>query len=483
MKAIILMFDSLNRKWMPSYGGDPDRFPNFARLARKTATFDHSYVCSMPCMPARRDLHTGRPSFLHTGWVPLQPYDESLPELLREKGVSSHLITDHYHYLEDGGATYHNRYDTWQMFRGQEGDPWIGQVREPEIPPNINGKGRKQDWVNRQFLRDESDWSQVQTFDAGLEFLERNHSEDNWFLQIETFDPHEPFTAPPRLQKLFPHAGEEPIFDWPAYDAVSESEEEIARARDNYGALTALCDEQLGRVLDYMDQKNMWQDTLLIVWTDHGYLLGEHNLWAKNHPTIWDEIGHTPFFVWDPRHPETADTRRLALVQPAIDLAPTLLRFFGAEPTGNMTGRDLAPVLESDRPVRDTAIYGYFQQAVHVTDGRYCYLRHVQRPEQITHVYTSIPTHMHGFFSKEEMQNGEFLPSLPFSNGYPVIRYPAKIKKSSTPLPHVLFNLETDPDQENPSSEPQVEERLAKSALQLMREAHAPKEMLLRYGF
>lgn len=104
MKAIMLMFDSLNRHMLPPY--NPDTFvhaPNFTRLAQKTAMFENSYVASMPCMPARRDLHTGRCNFLHRSWGPLEPFDDSMPELLKQHGVYTHLITDHQHYFEDGG--------------------------------------------------------------------------------------------------------------------------------------------------------------------------------------------------------------------------------------------------------------------------------------------------------------------------------------------------------------------------------------------
>src|SRR5436305_821383 len=118
MKAIMVMFDSLNRHFLPPYGCDWTHAPNFARLAERTVTFERSYVCSMPCMPARRDLHTGRPNFLHRSWGPIEPFDDSMPHLLREAGVHTHLATDHYHYLEEGGATYHTRYNPWEFLPG-----------------------------------------------------------------------------------------------------------------------------------------------------------------------------------------------------------------------------------------------------------------------------------------------------------------------------------------------------------------------------
>ena len=63
MKVLMVMFDSLNRRMLPPYGCDWVHAPNFDRLSRRAVTFDTAYVGSMPCMPARRELHTGRCNF------------------------------------------------------------------------------------------------------------------------------------------------------------------------------------------------------------------------------------------------------------------------------------------------------------------------------------------------------------------------------------------------------------------------------------
>ena len=90
-------------------------------------------------------------------------------------------------------------------------------------------------------------------FAAGLEFLETNKSADNWFLQIETFDPHEPFFAPERFREKFKTNYKGPILDWPPYERVKETPDEIAEIRANYMALVSLCDFLLGSILDYFD--------------------------------------------------------------------------------------------------------------------------------------------------------------------------------------------------------------------------------------
>ena len=87
MKTIFVLFDSLNRKSLGCYGGTAVKTPHFDRLAARAVCFDNHYVGSLPCMPARRDMHTGRLSFLHRSWGPLEPFDNSFAEILHKSGV------------------------------------------------------------------------------------------------------------------------------------------------------------------------------------------------------------------------------------------------------------------------------------------------------------------------------------------------------------------------------------------------------------
>ena len=142
MKSIMIMYDSLNKHMLSAYGCDWTKTPNFQRLSKKSITFENMYVGSMPCMPARRELHTGRYNFLHRSWGPFEPFDDSTPEILQNSGIYTHLVSDHYHYWEDGGATYHHRYSSWENVRGQEGDKWKGEITDPILPEHL---GRVED--------------------------------------------------------------------------------------------------------------------------------------------------------------------------------------------------------------------------------------------------------------------------------------------------------------------------------------------------
>ena len=171
------MYDTLCRHFMPSYGNEWVKAPNFERLTKRSTQFQNFYVGSMPCMPARREMHTGRYNFLHRSWGPLEPFDDSMPSILDKHGVHSHKVTDHHHYWEDGGMTYHHRYNSWVNVRGHEGDRWKGEVKDPAIPEHL-GRVDRHDLINRKYMQREELTPQARTFGEGLEFLETNHQEE-----------------------------------------------------------------------------------------------------------------------------------------------------------------------------------------------------------------------------------------------------------------------------------------------------------------
>ncbi|MFF3530588.1 sulfatase [Streptomyces rubiginosohelvolus] len=486
MKAVMVMFDSLNRHLLPPYGADWTHAPNFRRLAERTVTYDTCYAGSMPCMPARRELHTGRHNFLHRGWGPLEPFDDSMPEILKRHGVYTHLVSDHQHYWEDGGATYHGRYTSWELFRGQEGDAWKGQVADPEIPENLRATRNdlwRQDWVNRQYLDTEAKQPQTLTFDAGIEFLRTNQAEDGWFVQIETFDPHEPFFTQDHYKDLYPHDYAGPHFDWPDYNKVTETDEQVRHARYEYAALLSMCDHSLGRVLDAMDEHGLWDDTLLIVCTDHGYLLGEKGWWAKVVTPWYNELVHTPLFVHDPRRPDRDGTRDDSLVQ-TVDLAPTLLDFFGAEIPPDMQGRPLRETTDPEQP-REAALFGMFGGHVNVTDGRYVYMRACRDDtNQPLYEHTLMPTRIRGRFTPEELTGLTLAEPFTFTKGVPTLRIAAHPSPLLGPqrFGTLLFDLAADPHQEKPITDDAVELRMLRLLVEGLRANDAPADQYSRLG-
>ncbi|WP_136149524.1 sulfatase [Escherichia coli] len=491
MRAIILLFDSLNKRYLPPYGDALTKAPNFQRLAAHAATFENSYVGSMPCMPARRELHTGRCNFLHREWGPLEPFDDSMPELLKKAGIYTHLISDHLHYWEDGGGNYHNRYSSWEIVPGQEGDHWHASVAQPPIPEGLRGPQKQtgggvsglggHDWANREYIQQEADFPQTKGFDAGCAFTHKNHAEDNWLLQVETFDPHEPFHTTEEYLSLYEDNWDGPHYDWPR-GRVQESDEAVEHIRCRYRSLVSMCDRNLGRILDLMDEHDLWRDTMLIVGTDHGFLLGEHGWWAKNQMPYYNEVANNPLFIWDPRSGVKGE-RRQALVQ-MIDWAPTLYDFFQQPVPPDVQGQPLAKTVSHDEPVRRSAMFGVFSGHANVTDGRYVYMRAALpgREDDIAN-YTLMSCKMNSRYPVDEMRALSLAPPFRFTKGLQVLRIPAQEKyKGLNQFGHLLFDLQNDPQQLHPIHDDVIESRMIALLIQLMKDNDAPPEQFQRLG-
>lgn len=483
MKAIVVMFDSMSRHYLPPYGNNWVQAPNFERLAERSVTFDRCYVGSMPCIPARRELHTGRYNFLHRSWGPLEPFDDSMPEILRKAGIYTHMATDHYHYWQDGGATYHSRFNSFEFARGQEGDQWKGEVEDPVIP-RYHGSGSRQDWVNRKYLQNEEDYSQTKMFDHAKAFIDTNAKDDDWYLHVECFDPHPPFMAPQRFRDLYPHDYDGPHFDWPRYGPMTEddTQELVDHIRKEYAALISMCDYSLGRIMDAMDEHDLWDDTMLIVTTDHGFLLGEHDWWAFVRPPFYDEVSVKPLFIWDPRC-SRAGERTDALVQ-THDIPATLLEYFDQEIPPDMHGKPLRETVATGEQVRDYALFGVFGGHVNITDGRYVYMRApAKEANEPLYQYTQMPTHMTKRFSMEEMRTMQLAPPFRFTKGSPVNRIDATaFMADAYAFGTLLYDLAEDPSQQTPITDPELEDALVVEMLKLMDENDAPREQYERLG-
>ena len=493
MRTVFVLFDSLNRHLLSPYGGHLIQTPNFERLAKRSTRFDRHYAGSLPCMPARRDLLTGRLNFLHRSWGPMEPFDNAVPSLLAAKNVYSHLITDHCHYWEDGGSSYHTRYTSHEFIRGQEGDPWKALVRPDwlKIAPKYHETQRahpqglsnyqRQYMINRELVNDQTDFPSAQVFASGIEFLEQNSNAEDWFLQLETFDPHEPFFAPSRFRNAFPTDYKGPILDWPRYGRVEELPEECDELRANYYATVAHCDELLGKLLDKFDEDNLWENTALIVSTDHGFLLGEHDYWAKNRMCLYQEIVHLPLFIAVPgQAPGVADE-----LSQTSDIAGTILDLHKLERPPEMRCHSLLPLVKGGKSKRKAAIFGYFGGAINVTDGCFSYHRYPTEPESADiYQYTLMPAHIRGFFLPEELADAKLVEPLPFTKGMPVLKARASNRSIVPGLSPIhlledetrLYDLAKDPGQQSPIQDSELEKKMIDNMRHEMAMADAPSE-------
>lgn len=492
MKAIMVMFDTLSKAYLPNYGNDWVHAPNFERLREKCMTFDNFYGGSMPCMPARRELHTGKYNFLHRSWGPLESFDYSVFESLNKENVYTHLITDHSHYFEDGGSTYHNRYSSWEGFRGQEGDRWIPRMNALEDtnknPHNKVGISRIQHFANRTQIHHEEEMSSVRVINQGLEFLDKNHDKDNWFLQLECFDPHEPFFVPEKYRQLYELKEDKDSLYWPAYIHLSNDEkesmsEELSSVKKEYAALISMCDYHLGRVLDFMDKNDMWKDTLLIVNTDHGFLLGEHNWLGKNIAPMYEEIVHIPFFMHVPHHQQNG--QHIEGLSQTIDIPATLLDYYGAPAFDNMEGRSLFNLIDKKQMNHESILFGIHGGYTNLFDGRYTFMKAAAFPDNGPLVeYTLMPMMARGFYPKESLTELTLYKGDAFTNDMPCVKIPIKENHNdSYKTGTLLFDHKNDPLQSKPISNQEIEQMMDEKLCHKLKEIGSPIEEYIRLGY
>ncbi len=496
MKAIVFMFDSVNRRYLPSYGNDWVQTPNLDRLARRSVIFDNHWVGSAPCIPARRDMLTGRLNFLERNWGPIEPFDYTLPQALREHGVYTHMVTDHYHYLRTGGENYCQLFNTWECIRGQENDPWVSRVNRNETPPHY-GIYSPQYGLNRTRFQRESDYPSPMTLQAAADWLENNRDADNYLLWVEVFDPHEPFDSPSEYRDKYHDEYDGLLYEWPEYGKVNVPEPALEHIRKRYAALLTMTDHWLGKVLDVIDKNQLWDDTLIAFTTDHGYMLGEHEFMAKNYMPAFNEVFHIPLMLHLP-HDQNSGTRITALTQ-NIDLLPTLLDYFKIDPGcchNKLHGQSWMPLLTDEaEKIREYAIYGYFGRDVNITDGHYTYFRSACRESNDPlNFYTAMPTTLRQFLNSDSLADlskvamGRFLAWTP----YPVYRIPGNIIKFPVEsqafdsrgqyLQNLLFNIKNDYAQNQPIDDPELETELCQALVETMRQHDTPAEQLERLG-
>ena len=261
MRAVFILADSVNRRFLNAYGAAEKAVtPNLDRLAERSVVFDNHWCGSSPCMPARRDILTGRLNFLERPWGPIEPFDATLVDGLRAGGTYTCIKTDHCHYARTGGEGYLQLFNSWELFRGQEGDPWVSRIDEPDnMPETFYGRVREQYQKNRQLWPNEEDMPSPKTFQSACDWIDGNAGADDFFLMVEAFDPHEPFDVPDKYMEMYGGTGEldRDYFEIPEYKRVSATDVNKGAEgylQRRYKALVTMTDRWFGRLIDKLEE-------------------------------------------------------------------------------------------------------------------------------------------------------------------------------------------------------------------------------------
>ncbi|HBM88292.1 MAG: sulfatase [Parvibaculaceae bacterium] len=496
--AVVILLDSLNRHMLGAYGGEEFRTPNLDRIGARSTKFMNHYVGSLPCMPARHDILCGALDFLWRPWGSIELWEDAITYELSKAGVTSQLISDHPHLFETGGENYHVDFSAWDYQRGHEGDLWKTKP-DPSWAgaPNFGREHMPYD-DSRGYFRGEADFPGPRTMQAAASWLEDNADQhDRFFLFVDEFDPHEPFDTPEPYASMYDPDWEGAHMIWPPYmkGALEKgvlTERQAQQIRACYGAKLTMIDHWLGKVLDVMDAKGLWDDTVFILCTDHGHYLGEKDLWGKPGVPIYQTLGHIPLMIAAPDvQPGTCDA-----LTTSVDLFATLADLFGIEDKIRQRthGHSLLPLLEGTTgSVRDWLLAGVWGREVHLIDGTHKYARGaggINRPiSMFSNRWSTMPTH---FLRREDElplpDDRAALDRMPGSN-VPVIRQPwgenDRLPYWAPPKlgPNLLFDLKSDPGEETDLSDTPLSGEYADKLHAVLKEVEAPDDQFVRLGY
>jgi arylsulfatase A-like enzyme len=397
--VVMLIIDSLRKDHIGAYGNDWIKTPNLDALAKESLRFTRSYPESAPTICARRAIHTGTRTWPFKdwyvpqgetvalqGWQPIPNGQTTLAEMMRAAGYGTYFVTDN---LQQYKPAYnmHRGFDAFDFFRGQTTDKYKPlwtcppeDIQRTLISDATSSTGGipyfRQYFANVQHRQTEEDWFAPQVFTRASEVLETVSEGGPFFLTVDAYDPHAPWDPPEEYANLYSdgYEGQEPFA--PVYGPSDYlTEEQLKRMNALYSAETTMMDRWLGHFLDKMEELNLFENTLVVLLSDHGILLGDHGSVGKPHSQLYPGLIDVPFLI---RHPEgRAAGETSDYFASTHDVAPTILGFLGAEQPEQVEGADLSVILDGGEPEqeRDHFTLGY-DDHVWTRDDRYVRFGH-----------------------------------------------------------------------------------------------------------
>ena len=356
MNVIVICLDTLRWDGLGCNRGDWVQTPAIDSFAKKAAIFDRAYCASFPTVPMRTDCFTGNVKWPIYGWRRQLDDDEvTLPQCLRDAGYCTALILDTANMI---GAKLNRDFDEYDLIQKPVDDgvePEDIEVPFPLEHARQGGRGFLRDMTRTSHYRHETDWYVARTMMRAGEWLEDNYKRDRFLFWVDTFEIHEVWHAPDYYTELYSPNYQGVDYMYPNYGYTDiYSLEHIQRLQARYAAEVTLTDKWVGHLLRQIEEMGLLRNTMVVLISDHGMYLGEHNRTGKHtvDPTdpwpIYDEVGHIPLLVWVPKGslPKRIDT----VVQPA-DLMATILDVCNV-PGPEIYGRSWLPLLEG-KPSRN----------------------------------------------------------------------------------------------------------------------------------
>ena len=381
------------------YGAGHMVTPNLDHLASESIRFDRAYTQQAVCLPARISLYSGQypqttgVTTLQDKFWQLHENPLTLMRYLRENG---------YHAIGMGKILHDEQWKEWDdwtemmnlsdiyksRYTSRESMEELGKLEKEAREMGLKGKDYRQHvklGPTEQTFGPDVNYHDYAMTDLAIEKLRQHKDSDNpFFLNVGYRKPHLPFVAPKRYWDLYdrdtlqlaanpnPPAGAPGIAlttwgELRAFKGVPETGpvtgELALELIHGYYACVSFVDDQIGRLLKVLDEEGLRDNTLVIVWSDHGWKLGEHGMWCKH--TNYEIDTRIPLFI---RLPDGRQAGATATeLTELIDLYPTICDYLGLAVPQHCEGKSVAYLFDDPGQARSEAAYSEFQRHAGIT--------------------------------------------------------------------------------------------------------------------
>ncbi len=375
------------RPQLNCYGRFQMKTPNIDRLARSGVQFDRAY-CNVPVCGASR-------ASLLTGLRPTRQRFTSYKTRAEKDAPGIPTLNDHFqkngYHTTSLGKVFHNQQDhadgwnvNWRPNQNSFG--YVTKKNLKRIRDHSTGRGFPYERADRP----EEEYLDAAIATRALEQMENRSTEDTpWFLAVGFFKPHLPFAAPEKYWNLYDRSNIHlpPNYEAPkdAPDRALHSFGELRNYRNvpesgpvsdrmarklihGYYACTSFVDAQIGRLLDRLTELGMRKNTIVVLWSDHGWQLGEHGLWCKH--CVFETSMKVPLIIRPPGQNDRRNTEHLVEL---LDLYPTLCDLAGIKKPDHLDGRSLVPLINQPDRSWKSAVTGRYRGWDTLRTPRYRY--------------------------------------------------------------------------------------------------------------
>lgn len=361
MNVLFIAVDDLTSN-LASYGDPIAKTPNFDRLSNMSVQFNNAY-CQLPlCNPSRASVLTGlRPDSIKVYDLGVHfrdavPDVTTLPQLFKQNNYWVGRIGKLYHYAVPTaiGTNGHDDAPSWHEVFNPKGRDKHDEHLITNAEPHRNISAAL------SWLRAEGEDNEQTDGMIAEEAVDQiiKHKDEPFFLGVGFFRPHTPYVAPEKYFDLYPTesismpyapAGDRDDIPYAALAhncKVSNYGLPVSvclEAKQAYYATVSFVDAQLGLLLDALENNGLIEKTIIVLWSDHGYHLGEHEgIWQKR--CLFEESASAPLFIYNPG--AKGNGVKSNQVVEFIDIYPTIAGLCGLSPNDDLPGKNLAALLE-----------------------------------------------------------------------------------------------------------------------------------------